>query len=216
MIGADEALARLKEGNRAFAAGMPAELDARARRELADGQSPFAVVLGCSDSRVPVEAVFRCRIGELFVVRVAGNIAAPSQIGSVEFAAENLGVRLAVVLGHSRCGAVDAAIGRLRRPDTRLSPGLDAVVERIRPGIESLVGRDADDGETLARAVRANIAATVSRLEKDSAALAGLVEKGRLRIVGAEYRLESGRVEFFDEESAGGGPGQGRNLRRKR
>lgn len=199
MIEADEALARLKEGNRTFSAGggMPADLDAQSRRALAGGQSPFAIVLGCSDSRVPVETVFRCRIGELFVVRVAGNIAAPSQIGSVELAAETFGVRLAVVLGHSRCGAVDAAVQWLREPDARLSPGLEAVVERIRPGIESLVGRGADDGGTLARAVRANIAATVSRLEKDSAILAGLVERGRLRIVGAEYHLESGRVEFL-------------------
>lgn len=199
MIGADEALARLKEGNRIFSAGGrdPVEFDARARRALADGQSPFAIVLGCSDSRVPVETVFRGRIGELFVVRVAGNIAAPSQIGSVEFAAESFGVRLAVVLGHTRCGAVEAAIGQLRRPETRLSPGLEAVVERIRPGVESLVARDADDGDTLARAVRANIAATVSRMEQDSAILAGLVAKGRLRIVGAEYDLESGLVEFL-------------------
>src|SRR5271157_2642032 len=113
MISAREALDRLKEGNRRFASDLRSRdlpTGQTRRRELAAGQEPFAIILGCSDSRVPAEIVFDQGLGDLFVIRVAGNIVAPSQIGSVEFAAERFGTRLVVVLGHSSCGAIEAAI----------------------------------------------------------------------------------------------------------
>src|SRR5260221_3196407 len=130
------ALDRLREGNRRFASDMRSaeSLSSLTRRaELVSGQQPFAIVLGCSDSRVPAEIVFDQGLGDLFVIRVAGNIVAPSQIGSVEFAADRFGTRLVVVLGHSMCGAIQATLDELGRPSTDQSPNLRAIVDRIRP-----------------------------------------------------------------------------------
>jgi carbonic anhydrase len=203
MISAPEALERLQAGNQRFAAGTPV-IDVLAspsrRSELADGQEPFAIILGCSDSRVPAEIVFDQGLGDLFVIRVAGNIVAPSQIGSVEFAAERFGTRLVVVLGHSSCGAIAATIEELQRPTDSTGHHLDSIVDRIRPAVESLLETDlAHDADALSRhAVRANIRASANQLRHGSRLIERLVTREGLRVVGAEYSLETGVVDFFD------------------
>jgi carbonic anhydrase len=204
MIPAGEALDRLKEGNRRFALGRRgggAMAGRTHESELAAGQEPFAIVLGCSDSRVPVEIIFDQGPGDLFVIRIAGNIVAPSQIGSIEFAAERFGTTLAVVLGHSRCGAIQATIEELARPGGDRSRNLRSIVDRIRPSVEALLATDLrDDPDALLRhAVRANIRASVSQLRHGSPLLEKRIEEGRLAVVGAEYSLETGMAEFFDE-----------------
>lgn len=170
------------------------------RSELVAGQRPFAVILGCSDSRVPVEIVFDQGLGDLFVIRVAGNVVAPSQIGSVEFAAEQFGTPLVVVLGHTGCGAVDATLDALCRPQGSTSRHLSSIVERIRPAVAGLLETDRDrDRDALARrAVRANVRVAANALRHGSEVLESLVGTGGLRIVGAEYSLETGAVDFFD------------------
>ena len=195
MISAREALARLREGNRRFVARMPGPAEGPSA-----GQEPFAIILGCSDSRVPVELVFGQAFGDLFVIRVAGNIVAPSQVGSVEFAAERFGTRLAVVLGHTQCGAVTATLDELRQPQGHESPNLRAIVERIRPAVEPLLSAPiAKDANALAeRAIRANVQASVDHLRHGSALLERRIERDGLLIVGAEYCVEEGTVEFFD------------------
>lgn len=198
-----DALERLREGNRRFVSGvrsLDALLAPLRRNELVAGQKPFAVILGCSDSRVPVEIVFDQGVGDLFVIRVAGNIVAPSQIGSVEFAAEQFGTRLVVVLGHTRCGAVEATLEELRRPNASRSQNLRSIVDRIRPGVESLLTTDlARDGDALGRqAVRANVRVSANHLRHGSEILEELIRKDGLLVVGAEYSLETGAVEFFD------------------
>jgi carbonic anhydrase len=170
------------------------------RGDLVAGQTPFAIVLGCSDSRVPAELVFDQGVGDLFVIRVAGNIVAPSQIGSIEFAAERFGTRLVVVLGHSRCGAVQATLEELERPTEMRSPNLRAIVDRIRPAVETLLETDLrrDPAALIRYAVRANIRASVSHLRHGSQILEQLILHDDLLVVGAEYSLETGIVDFFD------------------
>lgn len=201
MIDADEALLRLQQGNERFRSGDKTviQVDAASRSELVPTQTPFAIVLGCSDSRVPSELIFGQGLGDLFVIRVAGNVVAPSQIGSVEFAAESFGTRLVVVLGHTLCGAVQATLDQLKQPSETRSPHLRAIVDRIRPGVEPLLGNAAEltEEETLQRAVRANIQASVERLKHGSRILEELIANNDLKIIGAEYCLESGVVEFF-------------------
>lgn len=203
MISAHEALERLKTGNRRFVEGVRSHdaLDAEARRtEVAAGQEPFAIILGCSDSRVPAEIVFDQGIGDLFVIRVAGNIVAPSQVGSVEFAAERFGTRLVVVLGHSRCGAIEATLDELTRPAENQSRNLRSIVNRIRPSVESLLaaGRGDDPQSLLRDAVRANVRVSADHLRHGSETLEKLIERDGLVVVGAEYSLETGLVEFFE------------------
>ena len=203
MITALEALTRLREGNRRFVAGEPSRtiLVSHAHRaELAQGQAPFAIVLGCSDSRVPAEMIFDQGLGDLFVIRVAGNIVSPSQIGSVEFAAERFGTRLVVVLGHSQCGAVLATLEELQRPTASQSRNLRSIVDRVRPAVEGLLGTELRrDPDTLVRhAVRANVGVAVSHLRHGSAILEHLTEHEGLVVVGAVYSLDTGQVEFFD------------------
>jgi carbonic anhydrase len=202
MISAEDALVRLKEGNVRFRAGesQHIEIDAIVRAQMVPEQTPFAIILGCSDSRVPAELVFGQGIGDLFVIRVAGNIVAPSQIGSIEFAAEKFGTRLVVVLGHSKCGAVEATIQELAQTTENRSPNLSAIVDRIQPSIESLIGSEADSNpeKLLESAVRANIQASVDNLKNGSGILELLVANHDLIITGAEYCLESGTVEFFE------------------
>jgi carbonic anhydrase len=207
MISAMEALERLRAGNRRFvedATGLDARLSRERRGELVEEQAPFAVILGCSDSRVPVELVFDQGLGDLFVIRVAGNIVAPSQTGSVEFAAEKFGVRLVVVLGHNRCGAIRATVEALQQPGMPASRNLSSIVERIRPSVETLLSANpALDPEALMDlAVRANVRAAAERLRRGSAILERLIAEDGLLVVGAEYALESGRVDFFDGVSA--------------
>jgi carbonic anhydrase len=203
MLGALEALERLREGNRRFVAGvrsLEALMSQTRRSRLVDGQAPFAVILGCSDSRVPVEIVFDQGMGDLFVIRVAGNVVAPSQIGSVEFAAERFGTRLVVVLGHTRCGAVQATLEALQQTTGQPSRNLGSIVGRIRPAIEGLLETDLrDDAEALARqAVRANVRVAASALRHGSDVLERLIQGDGLLVVGAEYALETGVVDVFD------------------
>ncbi|MFN8423104.1 MAG: carbonic anhydrase [Anaerolineae bacterium] len=200
---AREALDELRDGNRRFVANTPRldRLSSQAHRlALADGQAPFAIVLGCSDSRVPAEIVFDQGVGDLFVIRVAGNIVAPSLVGSVEFAAEQFGTRLVVVLGHTQCGAVLATIEQLRRPAADASPNIGSIVQRIRPAVESLFATDLRDrpDDLVRQAVRANIRASANQLRHGSEILERLIERGGLEVVGAEYSLETGVVEFLD------------------
>jgi carbonic anhydrase len=206
MVSAEDAVARLKHGNRRFVQSLHGgELGAGTRRMvLALEQEPFAIVLGCSDSRVPAEIVFDQGLGELFVIRVAGNIVAPSQVGSVEFAASRFGTRLVVVLGHSHCGAIEATIEELERPSASQSKNLRSIVERVRPSVEPLLGTDlALDRAALSRqAMRANVAASVSHLRHGSEILEQLIRTDGLLVVGAEYSLETGVVEFLDGPAA--------------
>lgn len=203
MISAQEALDRLREGNRRFVDDSRSSdhlSSTSRRRALVDAQSPFAVILGCSDSRVPAEIVFDQGLGDLFVIRVAGNIVAPSQIGSVEFAAARYSTRLVVVLGHSNCGAILATIEELRRRSDEQSRNIRTIVDRIRPSVEALletsIGHDEDS--LVHHAVRANIRMSANQLRHGSEVLEQLIQNEGLLIVGAEYCLETGVVEFFD------------------
>lgn len=203
MISAREALDRLKQGNRRFVSevrGHEVPTGRARRHELVAGQAPFAIILGCSDSRVPAEIVFDQGLGDLFVIRVAGNIVAPSQVGSVEFAAAQFGTRLVVVLGHSLCGAVQATLEELERPRESRSPNLRSIVERIRPSVEVLLETDLRKSPEvlLEKAVRANIRASADHLRHGSPILEQLIASDGLLVVGAEYSLETGVVDFFD------------------
>jgi len=203
MTSATEALERLREGNRRFVAGAPSRArlpEPTDRRELVEGQEPFAVVLGCSDSRVPVEVVFDQGLGDLFVIRVAGHVVAPSQIGSVEYAVEQLGTRLVVVLGHTGCGAVQATLDVLQQSAETPSRNLGSIVDRIRPAVEGLLATELRrDREALARqAVRANVRVAANALRHGSELLERRIENDGLLVVGAEYELETGVVELFD------------------
>jgi carbonic anhydrase len=209
-ISARAALTALREGNRRFVSKLGLESapgrepdTTQARRVLpgaAAVQEPLAIVLGCSDARVPAEIVFDQGLGDLFVIRVAGNIVAPSQIGSVEFAAAAFGTRLVVVLGHSNCGAIHATLEQLARPSRDQSRNLRSIVDRIRPAVEGLLERDPPrDRQTLEQqAVRANIRMSANHLRHGSELLEQLIQNDGLLVVGAEYSLETGAVEFFD------------------
>ena len=204
---AQQALQRLREGNARFAANIQS-LDTRLslvkRADHVQSQAPFAIILGCSDSRVPAEIVFDQGLGDLFVIRVAGNIVAPSQVGSVEFAAAQFGTRLVLVLGHTGCGAIMATIDELRRPADVQSPNLRSIVDRIRPTVEGLLeGDNALAGDELVRrSVRANVRASANQLRHGSRILEDLIRDDGLVVVGAEYSLETGVVEFFDPPAA--------------
>jgi carbonic anhydrase len=203
MLSAVEALARLRDGNRRFvseAQSLETQASQARRRELACSQEPFAIVLGCSDSRVPAEIVFDQGLGDLFVIRVAGNIVASSQVGSVEFAAARFGTRLVVVLGHSGCGAIQATIETLQQPTANQSGSLRSIVDRVRPSVEALMATDLrhDTAALMREAVRANIRASVNHLRNGSDILERLIQKDGLLVVGAEYSLDTGVVCFFD------------------
>ena len=204
MLPAGEALQRLRDGNVRFAAnvgGSDAFVSHTRRAELAAGQQPFAIILGCSDSRVPAEIVFDQGLGDLFVIRVAGNIVAPSQVGSVEFAAARYAVRLVVVLGHSQCGAILATLEELQSPTPQSSRNLSAIVDRVRPSVAGLFATELrNDPEALVKqAVRANIRASVNHLRHGSQVLEELILREGLMVVGAEYSLATGVVKFFEE-----------------
>lgn len=206
MIPADEALARLKAGNARFVADVHdlTEVTSRSRRaDLVEQQTPFAIILGCSDSRVPAEIIFNQGLGDLFVIRVAGNIVAPSLLGSVEFSAVQHSARLVVVLGHTLCGAIQATVSELKRPSANRSPNLQSIVNRIQPSVQTLIeaGLDNDEGNLVRLATRANIRASVSHLKHGSQILENLIAHEGLKIVGAEYSLETGKVDFFTDGS---------------
>lgn len=193
----------LVRGNERFTAGDPVSstLATRERRdELVAGQNPSAIILGCSDSRVPAEVIFDQGLGELFVIRVAGNVAAQEGIGSIEYAVENCGTRLVVVLGHSCCGAVQATVNGLREGEMPSSPNLKSIVEKIAPAVSPLLesGDSADLESLVDQAVKANVKNTVNDLLSDSPVLQHWMKEDNLVVVGANYSLESGQVEFFD------------------
>jgi carbonic anhydrase len=197
-----DALARLREGNRRFVSARTATaaLSKADRVALVSGQEPFAIVLGCSDSRVPAELVFDQGFGDLFVIRVAGNIVAPSQVGSVEFAAARFGTRLVVVMGHTQCGAIAATLEELQGRSTNQSRNLRSIVDRVRPAVEGLLsrGQDDDPDALLREAVRANVRAAADHLRHGSELLERLIAETGLLVVGAEYSLETGVVDFFE------------------
>ena len=202
-IKANEALQRLRDGNKRFTSNLRTQeslFSDHRREELLSGQEPYAIILGCSDSRVPAEIVFDQGLGDLFVIRVAGNIVAPSQVGSVEFAVSQFGTRLVIVLGHSQCGAVCATIDELTHGHSSGSENIRSIVERVKPSIEALMSTDLkDDRDALEKeAVRANVRASANQLRHGSAIIENLIATDGLLVVGAEYSLESGEVEFFD------------------
>ena len=200
MISTEEALKRLRKGNKRFVSDSSIfnKISHKSRcPSLTEDQDPFAIILGCSDSRAPSEIIFDQGLGDLFVIRVAGNIVAPSQIGSIEFAVERFGTRLVVVMGHSRCGAILSTLEGLRKPLEDQSGNLRSIIDRIRPSLTSLDIHQ--DPETLLQqAVRANIHSSVHQLQHESNILKELVTEGDLLILGAEYSLDTGIVNFFD------------------
>jgi carbonic anhydrase len=203
IVSAREALTLLRQGNQRFTSDTrrsDLSLGHDRRFELTKGQRPIAIILGCSDSRVPAEIVFDQGLGDLFVIRVAGNIVAPSQVGSVEFAAERFGTRLVVVLGHSQCGAILATLEELRRPTANQSRNLRSIVDRVRPSVEGLLQTDlrSDTEALVSEAVRVNIRASASHLRHGSEILEQLIQRDGLLVVGAEYSLQTGAVDFFD------------------
>lgn len=203
MITSNEALERLVSGNKRYLNGETqyTELvNEQRRNNLVGGQEPWAVILGCSDSRVPGEIIFDHGLGDLFVIRVAGNIVAPSQVGSIEFAVEAYGTPLVVVLGHTNCGAIHATLDALKNPEATHSHNLNSIVSRIRPSLETLVETDlAKSPDELAKyAVRANIRASVSQIQYSSPILEQRVQSGQLKVVGAQYSLDTGKVDFLD------------------
>ena len=196
------ALSRLREGNQRFIAnvrGIDALLSQQRRADLADQQQPFAIVLGCSDSRAPAEIVFDQGLGDLFVIRVAGNIVAPSQIASVEFAAQRFDIPLVVLMGHTRCGAIEATLEAIARPQDEPNP-LRSIVDRVRPAIEPLTLTELarDPVRLRQQCVRANVRAAANHLRHGSPAMERMVDDGKVIVVGAEYDLASGVVDFFD------------------
>jgi carbonic anhydrase len=192
-------LSRLVEGNRRFVEGKLAHPGRRPEdfAPLAEGQSPMAIIVGCADSRVAPEVVFDQGVGDLFVVRVAGNVvsgAGPFIKGSVEFAVAELGARLIVVLGHEACGAVKAAVAHIDANDT-LPGAIRDLVEVIRPAAQAVRGKA---GDKLENAIKANVELGVERLKGLDPILAGMVKKGELKVVGAVYELRTGLVKWLD------------------
>ena len=204
MLTANEALQRLREGNQRFVAGVRSIdtlVKQMQREDFIAGQAPFAIILGCSDSRVPAEIIFDQGLGDLFVIRVAGNIVAPSQVGSVEFAAKQFGTPLVVVLGHSMCGAVLATLEEIERPSDEKSSNVLSIVSRIRPSVELLLETDLrnDPAVLLKAAIRSNTLASTNSLRHGSQMLEQLILDDCLTIVAAEYSLETGVVEFISD-----------------
>ncbi len=194
------ALNKLKEGNQRFVAGSTihdAESIHTSRIANQHGQKPFAVILGCSDSRVPAELVFDQGLGDLFVVRVAGNIAASSQIGSIEFAVSMFESPLVIVLGHSSCGAINASLNAMKDPDQKVTKHIASLVEQIEPAINSLAV-DGLDKVDPADAVKANVMNSVADLCNHSEVIKSRIEAGLLQVEGAHYDLKTGQVEFYD------------------
>lgn len=200
MISAQQALERLRQGNHRFITGKLDNGKSRSparRAALAAGQAPFAAILGCSDSRVPLELLFDQGLGDLFVMRVAGNIVTPSELGSIEFAVAKFDTPLVVVLGHTNCGAVTGAV---EQQFDGMPAALRSIVEQVRPAVDHVLAHGGEDAEAslVNNAVRANVRHSVAQLRRESELLQARLEAGQLQIVGAKYRLDSGEVEFFD------------------
>jgi carbonic anhydrase len=201
-MNAQQALQQLKEGNKRYIAAAENEcFSAKIRKHQAVlEQQPFAIILGCSDSRVPAEIVFDQGLGDLFVIRVAGNIVAPSQIGSVEFACQQFGTELVVVLGHSRCGAIKATVETLLGDADQMSANLAAIVDRVTPAVWPIVSKhdESNIDELMSKATQANVEQSVNMLQMRSRILRNLVKEKKLTIVGAECSIETGEVDFFE------------------
>ena len=202
MMNADIALQYLIEGNKRYVSAINSDSALPTKLELSpvsEGQTPFAIILGCSDSRVPAEMVFNCGLGELFVVRVAGNVVEPNQIGSIEFACQKFGTQLVVVLGHTHCGAVNATVSALQSEPASISPNLASIVDQIAPAVTPVIsGKEFENQDDLMlRSMRANVSHSVAGLQSRSNVLTDLVKEDKLKIVGAEYALESGKVNFY-------------------
>ena len=200
-MNSDIALKKLVDGNKRYVEAIAgnAELSTPTnRQDVAAGQKPFAIIVGCSDSRVPAELVFHQGLGDLFVIRVAGNIVAPSQIGSVEFACQNFGTQLVVVLGHSHCGAVKATVEALTSGKNDFSPNVASIVDRVTPAVRPVVeGQQFSDQDDLVhQAMRANVEQSVNELQTRSSILQQMAERGDIKIIGAEYSIETGLVDF--------------------
>lgn len=196
-----QALERMREGNARFVTNvrsMEAMTTTQKRDALVNGQYPFATILSCSDSRVPSELVFDLGLGDLFVVRVAGNVVAPSIIGSVEFAVESLGTQLVVVMGHTQCGAIKATVDSLANGGLGLSTNLRDLVSRISPAVANLLNTGLTREQLISHSARANVRSSVNQLRHSSRSFEDKIAEGTLAIVGAEYSLETGQVDFFD------------------
>lgn len=191
----DAALARLIEGNDAFLADKlpPMERTRQRRLEIAKTQAPFAVLVGCSDSRVPPEVLFGQGLGDLFIVRVAGNTVSQQGLGSIEYAIAELGVPLVVVMGHERCGAVAAAVSVVR--DGTQFPG--AIGDMVQPILPAAIATKDGPGDWVDNAVRRNVVNVVEKLKISGKLIADPLAEGALRIVGARYDLDDGKVDFF-------------------
>jgi len=200
MLESNEALLRLKEGNKEFLANKPKIYGAHpiTKKDFLTEQEPFAIILGCSDSRVPVEIVFSQGIGDLFTIRVAGNIVTSSQLGSIELAAEKFGIRLIVVLGHSQCGAIKETIESINGRHDNHSPNFQEIINTIKPGISEFVSAGESIEKIIEKSIKANIQVSVDKLRKNSRILSGLIKRENLKIIGAEYCLSSGKVNFLD------------------
>ena len=201
----DKALKLLIDGNQRYvdATEGDAELTISTKLlDIEDGQNPFAVILGCSDSRVPAELVFNRGLGDLFVIRVAGNIVAPSQIGSVEFACQHFGTQLVVVLGHSHCGAINATVDALMGDPDKFSPNVASIVDRVTPAVHPIYKRQqfTDKEDLIHQAMRANVEQSVHGLQMRSRILRRMADNGQIRIIGAEYSIETGVVDFYLDE----------------
>ena len=197
-----ESLQRLKDGNARFVQNVRS-LDTLSRQasrgDLAkNGQRPFAIILSCSDSRAPSELLFDQGLGDLFIIRVAGNIVAPSLVGSVEFAAASFGSRLVVVMGHSSCGAISATLDSLKSDKPAPSENIQDILSRIRPHVEYLKDLDLPRETQMRKASHSNVMASVDHLRHGSKILEGMANSGQIEIIGAEYDLETGKVEFIE------------------
>lgn len=200
MVSAEQALQELIDGNERARSGhvkSPGIADKSILKRTSEGQKPFAAVLGCADSRLPLESIFDQPPGALFVVRVAGNTAGPIQTGSIEFAVESFGTPLVVVLGHSNCGAIHGALTCENGVHPSDSPHLQAVIDAVYPSVKHIANEDGDFDERIERAVRANVVASAEKLVAESTLLTAKEQSGALRIVGAEYNLTTGHVDFF-------------------
>jgi carbonic anhydrase len=200
----DKALQLLIDGNQRYveATADDAELTVTTKRfGIEDGQNPFAVILGCSDSRVPAELVFNRGLGDLFVIRVAGNVVAPSQIGSAEFACQHFGTQLVVVMGHSHCGAINATVEALMGDPDKMSPNVASIVDRVTPAVLPIYKSQqfTDKDDLIHQAMRANVEQSVHGLQMRSRILRRMVDKGQIRIIGAEYSIETGVVDFYTD-----------------
>jgi carbonic anhydrase len=195
VLSPDAAWARLKKGNGRYVSGAMDNQDfGSERKTLAGGQNPFAAILSCADSRVSPEYLFDCGLGDLFIVRVAGNFAEEDGIASFEYAVKFLGAPLLVVLGHDKCGAVDAAIKTVK--DGAELPGhLPHLVEHIRPAVKAALD---EPGDLLANAIRENVRLNVEALKTTSPILSDYVAQGKINVVGGVYKLKDGHVDWLD------------------